>query len=50
MKYTTGIYWHERNTIIAFGHSKGKKYIEEHGCENGSTARYEFEMDVVSLC
>ena len=43
MKYRCGVYWHSRNSIVAFGVHKNKKYIEEFSCEGNSTSQFEFD-------
>lgn len=49
MKYKFCLYWYSRNTIVSFGISNGKKFIEEYSCETNSMSQHELDADVVAM-
>lgn len=48
MRYSCCIYWHARNSVVAFGELAGHKYLEELG-DNGSLSQLEVEFSVVAM-
>lgn len=49
MRYECGVYCHSRNSIMAYGVSHGRKYIEEMMCEGGGVNQFETDWDVLSM-
>lgn len=48
MKYSCCIYWHARNSVLAYGQLHGKRYLEELG-DNGSLSQLEVDFSVVAM-
>lgn len=49
MRYECSVYCHSRNSILTFGTSGGRNFIEELMCEGGGISQFETEWEVLSM-